>query len=57
MTETPDELDDPGRDAEAEAAWEAELQRRAEEIRNGTAKGRPAKEAIAELREKYSRNS
>jgi putative addiction module component (TIGR02574 family) len=37
-----------------EAAWEAELTRRTEEILSGTAIGRPADEVFKELREKYS---
>jgi putative addiction module component (TIGR02574 family) len=41
-------------DAGAEAAWESELQRRAEEVRRGTATGRPAREAVADLRRKHS---
>jgi putative addiction module component (TIGR02574 family) len=41
-------------DMGAEAAWEAELQRRAAEVRSGEAAGRPAKEAVAELRRKHS---
>jgi len=35
-------------------AWDAELMRRFEEIKNGTAIGEPASSVIAELREKYS---
>ncbi len=41
-------------DEDAEAAWDAELARRAEEIRNGTAKGEPAERVFAEIRAKYS---
>lgn len=45
---------DEDEDADAEAAWDAELARRAEEIKNGTAGGEPANKVFAELREKYS---
>jgi putative addiction module component (TIGR02574 family) len=41
-------------DADAEAAWEAELARRAEEIRSGQAQGEPAEQVFAELRKQYS---
>ena len=41
-------------DADVEAAWDIELSRRADEIRYGTAQGKPANEVFAELREKYS---
>jgi putative addiction module component (TIGR02574 family) len=45
---------DEGVDADAEAAWEAELARRVEEIRSGKAVGEPADKVFAELRKKYS---
>ena len=38
----------------ADAAWDAELARRAEEIKSGKAIGIPAAQVFAELREKYS---
>jgi putative addiction module component (TIGR02574 family) len=41
-------------DADAEAAWDAELARRMEEIRSGNAVGEPADKVFAELRKKYS---
>lgn len=41
-------------EAGAGAAWEAELKRRAEEVRSGRAHGRPAGEAFAELRKRHS---
>jgi putative addiction module component (TIGR02574 family) len=41
---------DPG----AEQAWEAELARRAAEVRAGRAEGRPADQAFAELRRRHS---
>jgi putative addiction module component (TIGR02574 family) len=45
---------DEGVDADAEAAWDAELARRMEEIRSGKAVGEPADKVFAELRKKYS---
>ena len=48
-----DSLDD-GEDADAEEAWDKELARRAEQIKNGTALGEPADDVMAELREKHS---
>jgi putative addiction module component (TIGR02574 family) len=45
---------DPEMDDDAEAAWEAELARRAEEIDSGRAVGVPAEQVFAELRKKYS---
>lgn len=41
-------------DKDAELAWDAELERRAEQIRIGVAKGEPAEKVFAELRAKYS---
>jgi putative addiction module component (TIGR02574 family) len=41
-------------DADVEAAWDAELARRADEIQRGTAVGKPADQVFAELREKYA---
>jgi putative addiction module component (TIGR02574 family) len=45
---------DEGVDADAEAAWDAELVRRMEEIRSGKTVGEPADKVFAELRKKYS---
>ncbi|MBL8867317.1 MAG: addiction module protein [Gemmataceae bacterium] len=39
--------------SEGEDAFDAELDRRAEEIRNGTAKGRPVEDVMRELRERF----
>ena len=44
---------DPQQDEDAEAAWESELERRAEEIRSGRAIGEPAESVFRELREKH----
>ena len=41
-------------DTDAEELWDQELARRADEIRNGTAKGEPAEKVFSELREKFS---
>ena len=41
-------------DVDAEAAWDAELARRAAEIKSGNATGEPAEKVFAYLREKYS---
>jgi putative addiction module component (TIGR02574 family) len=41
-------------DADAEAAWDTELGRRAEEIRSGTASGKPADQVFAKLRETHA---
>ncbi len=49
LLESIDEETDP----EAEAAWDAELARRAEEIKSGKAVGVPGEEALRRLREKY----
>ena len=45
---------DEGSDPDAEAAWNAELARRAEEIRSGRARGEPAEKVFSELRAKHS---
>ena len=41
---------DPQVDPDAEAAWDAELARLADEIQHGTAVGKPAEQVFAELR-------
>ncbi len=46
-------LDGPA-DPGAAQAWEAELIRRAEEVRSGRAQGRPAHEVFADLRKRHS---
>ena len=45
---------DEGVDIDADAAWDAELARRMEELKSGKAVGEPADKVFAELREKYS---
>jgi putative addiction module component (TIGR02574 family) len=45
---------DNSSDADAEAAWDTELSRRAEDIKNGTAVGEPADAVFKQLREKFS---
>ena len=44
---------DQGVDPDAEAAWDTELARRAEEIRSGKVVGVPAEKVFADLRAKY----
>ena len=44
---------DEGTEADAEAAWDAELARRVDEIDRGEALGEPAESVFARLREKY----
>ncbi len=44
---------DEGVDVDAEAAWDAELARRMEQIERGEARGEPAETVFARLREKY----
>ena len=41
-------------DEGAEEASDAELERRAAQIKNGEAKGKPAEQVFSELRDKYS---
>lgn len=43
-----------GWDLETEAAWDAELARRAAEIKSGNAKGESAQVVFDQLRKKYS---
>ena len=40
--------------ADTEAAWDAELAHRLEDIKSGKAVGEPADKVFAEIREKYS---
>lgn len=44
---------DQGEDTDAEAAWDAELARRAAEIESGQAVGIPADQVFADIRKKY----
>jgi putative addiction module component (TIGR02574 family) len=41
-------------DADAEAAWDAELERRGAEMRNGTVAGEAAASVFARLRDRFS---
>jgi putative addiction module component (TIGR02574 family) len=43
-----------GKDEDAEKAWDAELGRRAKEIKSGKAIGEPAEKVFSDLRAKYS---
>lgn len=40
-------------DSDVNNAWEAEISRRVQEIKDGTAKGRPAEEVLSEIRARY----
>lgn len=40
--------------ADAERAWDVELERRGQQIRSGHAAGEPAEKVFSELRAKYS---
>ena len=44
---------DAERDADAESAWQSELERRWQQMESGAAAGTPAEEAFAALRKKY----
>ncbi|MFZ1220500.1 MAG: addiction module protein [Chthoniobacterales bacterium] len=45
---------DSGSDNDAEIAWDAELERRAGEIKSGRESGEPADKVFSELRAKHS---
>lgn len=45
-----DNLKDKG----VEKDWDMEIEKRVKDIKNGTAKGRPAEDILAEIRAKYS---
>jgi putative addiction module component (TIGR02574 family) len=45
---------EPTQEQDWDTAWEAELQRRADEIETGAAVGEPASNVFRELRAKYS---
>lgn len=49
-----DSIDGPPA-TDAQAAWDAELQRRLREVESGTAKGRPAATVFAEIRARHRR--
>ena len=44
---------DDGHDDDAEAAWDAEIDKRVAEVQSGSAIGHPIEEVLAELRERY----
>ena len=44
----------PESEADAERAWDIELERRGQQIRSGLATGEPAGKVFSELRAKYS---
>lgn len=45
---------DDGEDVDAEAAWDAELARRMQQISDGTAIGEPADKVLRDLQAKYA---
>ena len=47
-------LDENMENSQHEMAWDTEIERRVNEIKNGTAKGRSAEEILSEIRAKYS---
>jgi putative addiction module component (TIGR02574 family) len=47
-------LDEITENNQLEMAWDSEIERRVNEIKNGKAKGRPAEEILSEIRAKYS---
>lgn len=48
------ESHDASEDSDAEAAWDAELSRRVEQIEQETSRLRPALQVLAELRDKFN---
>ena len=48
-------LDEPAEDDGVAEAWEREIARRLERVRNGEAAGRPAGEVFREIEARYSR--
>lgn len=44
---------EPMTDPDAESHWETEIAARAQQVRDGTAKGQPAEEVFAELRARF----
>jgi putative addiction module component (TIGR02574 family) len=51
LIESLDDSEDPG----VEAAWDAELSRRVEQIQQGKSRLRSAHQVLAEIRDKYKR--
>ena len=48
-------LDAPAEEQGVESAWEVEVARRMERLRQGTATGRPAEEVFRDIRARYRR--
>lgn len=46
---------EPSNDEGVDAAWDAEVARRVESVRQGTAQGRPAEEVLRDIRAKYQK--
>ena len=49
------ELDDPGSDADVEAAWEAEIQARVRAVKEGHGEGIPYEEVLARVDRRIAR--
>ena len=49
------ELEDPGSDADVEAAWEAEIQARLLAVKEGRAEGIPYEEVLARIDRRLAR--
>ena len=49
------ELDDPGWDADVEAAWDAEIQARVRAVKAGRAEGIPYEEVLARIDRRLAR--
>ena len=49
------ELDDPGSDADVEAAWEAEIQARVRAVKEGRVEGIPYEEVLARVDRRLAR--
>jgi putative addiction module component (TIGR02574 family) len=49
------ELDDPGSDADVEAAWEAEIQARVRAVKAGRVEGIPYEEVLARIDRRLAR--
>lgn len=49
------ELDDPGSDADVEAAWETEIQARIQAVKEGRVEGIPYEEVLARVDRRFAR--
>lgn len=46
---------EPSTDEGVDAAWDAEVARRVESVRQGTAKGRPAEQVLRDIRARHQK--